>query len=460
MFDSKMFWLCAIAGCKLLLIPKSKSSIFKLYLGYAYEKIGKLNLAYKVYSSLLNDFKNSNDIKVFRWMHVVTFYYERIKYLLGEADVFDPLFYCDIIPKKLHNKSKKSGYYATEFSFSGLKIFGFTNSKVDKITIYINNTPVKVLNTSNNGKRIREFSFSFKRNTVLLFPKIAILTLKDKDDNLLFAFGKFHQVEIRVTHGKDMLIDLILSGKTIDKKGYFLISNEIVRKRQDQYLSLYLEAESFFKKEFDKSIFIFYGTLLGVFRNGDLIPSDDDFDVGYISSNNSPGMVKKETLNIIERLILNGFSVSFNRRGRLFRLHSKENFKRDIHLDIRPIWFEGEYAFAHNHLYMASRKQDFLPVTTKMVRNSELKMPKNSKKFLEHYYGPNWITPDPGFMFYLSDVDKTVIKTLSKTNILPQEFKIVKNNILSSMKNQDSCGSFISVGLEELYPLTGNTENE
>jgi hypothetical protein len=453
-FDNRLFWFTASVGIRILLLAKN-SIMLRLYLGYAYEHLGKMSKASRTYQSLYDSLQSSQDIKMFRWLHVVRFVLERSYHLLGNARVEDPLFLCQVTPAGTLPVSQTAGYYTIEFSYAGMKIFGFAaEADAEWVEILIDGIVLRKLNTG-KGKRNREFSITLQRDTIQYFPTSFSLELRTPRGNMLRAFGKHRTVNITLPHGNGEIFSMLETGKTVDKKGFIIPTDDEVSMKQNAFLDVYDDARDFFEKELGTSLFLMYGTLLGLYRQGDFIKGDDDFDVGYMSEATNTEEVKAEAIQIVKKLLSAGFSVSFNRRGRLFRLHGRNHAKREIHLDVRPIWVENGRVWAHNHFTMEGDASDFTPVEERELRGVKVYIPHETEKFLLSHYGPGWKVPDPGFMYYLSAIDPSVLGHLGKALITPKEYKVLKGEVVEMQKNNAKTGLLTAIGAESLYPLRG-----
>jgi hypothetical protein len=236
----------------------------------------------------------------------------------------------------------------------------------------------------------------------------------------------------------------------VNKKGMIAATREEVSERQLAYLDTYSAVKEFFETEFDQPPFLLYGTLLGYYRDGKLLPNDDDFDSGYISRGSDPVAVKEETKDIIVRLVQAGFIVSFNRRGRLLRLQTADS-PPGIHIDIRPLWFQDGRAWVHNYASVPCERADFEPFERGELRGTEVLVPRNAEIFLRAHYGPGWKVPDPGFRYYASEVDPAVMRNLTKALMTPEEARELRNRIRAVAA--DAVHRYTPLGLVDLYPL-------
>jgi len=200
---------------------------------------------------------------------------------------------------------------------------------------------------------------------------------------------------------------------TIDKKGHPVFIQGNVNANHQEWLRLYSKVNSFFLKELDRPLFLMYGTLLGCYRDNQLIAHDDDFDAGYVSNYQSPSKVKNETIHIMTKLIDAGFIVSINNRGRAFCIWDKSGC-HDTRLDIRPVFFLSGKLWAHLQACLDMSKDDILPCKQVKLSEQDVLIPKNSEKFLVENYGKGWKVPDPSYSNKAVHIPQTVKDTLMK----------------------------------------------
>jgi hypothetical protein len=322
----------------------------------------------------------------------------------------------------------------------------------DHVRILLGDDLVRELNVSRDDPYPR-FNLLLKRDTVAMLPAEGELRVTTPEGEPLIATGGTERLRLRIPHGDGTLVDVLAAGNRVDKKGELSPSLEQTREQQQRYLELYDEINRFFELEFDKPLLLMYGTLLGFHRDGDLIPSDDDFDAGYVSDLNDPVAVKEETKRIILTLVRAGFNVTFNRRGRLFRAQSPRFVGARLHLDLRPIWFQDGRVWVHNHASFPSSRDDFLPAAEGELRGVRVRTPRNPETFLAGHYGPGWRVPDPGFIYYPSDVDPRIHANLEQALITPPEYRELKARADAEAARNPDAGFFLGVGAQDLYPL-------
>lgn len=394
----------------------------------------------------------------FLWKYILRqkwqFSLERAYHIAGKPRVHDPLFFCDFTPHEILQKSgvSYSGFFNIDFVYNGLLVTGVVKSKeCNTVEFLLDDRIIKKLNLKKNSN-YRSFKIKFMRNVIENFPKESVLTIKCDDENFLL-YKKSHGVKLIVPHGNCSLLRLLDAGSKISKKGTFTATADETRKKQNSYLDIYDKAKVAFDTEIGKPLFLMYGTLLGFYRENDFIPGDDDFDVGYISDKTNPEDVKEEAKKIMIKLIQAGFTVTFNRKGRLFRLQTGRGGGGNSHLDLRPLWFEDGFFWGGKQTKILCTKDDLLPVEKGILRGHEVYIPQKPDVILSRYYGPGWRVPDPGYVNDRANIDKYIKKNLNRALITPMEYFKIKNFLEKNEVNIPGMGRFISTSLQNLYPL-------
>ena len=411
--------------------------------------------AIALYEAALRDAEQSTG----RWVLAVKqrwqFRLESTYHRLGQPRVEDPLFACAVEPGKLGTEQDPvPGLFTARIVFGGLSVSGLSAaSAVDRVELRLNGVPVRAVNAGGDGF-FPEFHIELKRPTLAAFPPQSVLTVHAPDGTPLRTTGGSDELRITVPHGSGQLLDILAAGGKLDKKGVISPSLAETRQRQQRYLEIYAKVRDFFEQELGRPLFLMYGTLLGYHREGDFIPGDDDFDCGYVSDQTDPVAVKEETKRLIVRLVKAGFTVSFNRKGRLFRIQLEREATDGYHLDVRPLWFQDGRVWVHNHCSFPSRREDFLPVVEGELRGVRVLVPRDTEAFLRGHYGPGWHTPDPGFMYYLSEIDPAILDNLGKALITVSEYRELAARVRREAGDAPPAGRLVSVGSQDLYPLS------
>ena len=143
--------------------------------------------------------------------------------------------------------------------------------------------------------------------------------------------------------------------------------------------------------------FVVYGTLLGAVRDGDLIPHDDDADLGYVSAHEHPADVLRENLALERALRQRGYSVLRHSGGHLQLTFSDADVALDHYIDIFTAFVTGDRTYLC--FQVGAEGLDLRPRTDVTIRGRRYPAPVASEALLAATYGPGWRIPDPSFTF-------------------------------------------------------------
>ena len=417
------------------------------------ERIGYDAGAIVAYERALERARETRQIETLKSINRWEYQVERLRHEAGQGRFHDPLFDCMATPVEAAAEGDAPGVYVAEIGFAGLNVRGLVlRREVETVEIRLDGLLLRAVTPGEEGFQ-RRFGFRIRRETLARFPREGRLTVCTPEGEPLLAAGWAREVALRLPHAQDRITSDLERGDVLDKKGYARPDPLELARRQDSYVELYERARDFFEDQFGRQVFLMYGTLLGVHRDGDFIPGDDDFDAGYVSGEGSPEAVKEETKDIIVRLVEAGFTVSVNRRGRMFRLHHEDVDGGRLHLDLRPLWFEDGNLWVHNHVSYPSDVGDFLPVERGTLRRATVYLPRRTEDFLRAHYGPTWKVPDPSFTYHPEDVDPRVRAHLERALLTPSESRELKRYLESSQGTRPGMGRFVSLAEQPLYPL-------
>ena len=159
----------------------------------------------------------------------------------------------------------------------------------------------------------------------------------------------------------------------------------------DKTFGGYVELNSIFEKVTGKSMFAFYGVMLGYAREGGVLAHDMDLDLAYFSELESPEKVKAEFLEISR--ILAGAGLDF-------MPHSYKLQFRRYNLSLTPCWISaGKFSCTFGYVGgdFSVNKGDILPLKTVEHGRYQLLLPNNPQAVAAYLYGQGWKYPDPGW---------------------------------------------------------------
>ncbi len=141
--------------------------------------------------------------------------------------------------------------------------------------------------------------------------------------------------------------------------------------------------ELFCKISYKKNIqiFLIFGTLLGLYRDGNLIKGDNDIDLGIFQDQ------RQDLINLKENLRNMGFEIIRDTKS-IITIVRKDN-QIDIsvlHKINFPLagWISGCFFFP---------KKSLIGFDEINYRNQKYLCPKNTEVILKHFYGEDWSKP-------------------------------------------------------------------
>jgi hypothetical protein len=145
--------------------------------------------------------------------------------------------------------------------------------------------------------------------------------------------------------------------------------------------------------------YVMGGTLLGPYRDGRIMPYDDDADLGYLSWHAHPVDVVREAFALGRRVRAAGLDAVRASAGHL-QVHFSHEGRPDAYVDIFTGFVDEEGWFQHTFAVRtkATREQIVPPIIIDVEGRPE-PAPRIPEIMLEANYGPGWKVPDPSFRF-------------------------------------------------------------
>ena len=158
-------------------------------------------------------------------------------------------------------------------------------------------------------------------------------------------------------------------------------------------------------KSYNIKHWICHGTLLGAIRSNDIIPHDYDFDIGAKLSDIDKikglnKIIKKDGYEFKKPSDNYGYKWDGTRK-KIWRISLKIIFKNEI---VGDIYLFQEFKDGITRRYDIKSETYFWPkmsfptwfireLDSVRIRNKYFPCPRNSKKLVEFWYGPNWQIP-------------------------------------------------------------------
>lgn len=144
--------------------------------------------------------------------------------------------------------------------------------------------------------------------------------------------------------------------------------------------------------------FITSGTLLGLIRENQFLPHDDDFDMAYVSAFMDRAKILAERRRLFDAVnAAPEFRIEERTGGRaaVFVTGEGVNFMFDLFVGFRRAEFFNEFPLKPNAMLF----HDIAPVRTMPFYGQDVFVPNKPEKLLEVNYGEGWKHPDPSFRF-------------------------------------------------------------
>jgi tetratricopeptide (TPR) repeat protein len=249
----------------------------------------------------------------------------------------------------------------------------------------------------------------------------------------------------------------VAATQQLNKKGSTRSIGSLDRANVKEMLDRYSDLREFFEKRLDRTLFVTYGTLLGLVREGTLLQHDDDIDVAFLSTGSTPQEVRRDTVHVVQTLAEAGFDVHVGRTIRALR-HG-DRHPTSVPMDIQPCWFERGKFWGYSRPINLS-VDDMSPFDETEFEGVSVAVPRRPEAFLQRHYGSTWLYPDPGFRYDNRAITKAERDHSNAALLRTPDFRQIELGLglrsalrTTSSSEQPGFGRVVSYFGQPLYPL-------
>jgi SAM-dependent methyltransferase len=208
--------------------------------------------------------------------------------------------------------------------------------------------------------------------------------------------GMFSVPDSAGEHSLDELRRRIAAGEMFSRAGVLQLPKALDTEWQAAVLALYGRVRESVRTVAGHDAFFVYGTLLGAIREAGFIGTDFDFDVAFVSAHHDAAAAARDLRDLAFALIDAGYAV----RATTTSLQVAEAQRPDVHVDVFHLYFgeDGVLRFPFGVAGTgALNESGWQGVQEIDFGDARVLVPSDSEAMLEHIYGADWRTPNPGF---------------------------------------------------------------
>lgn len=165
-------------------------------------------------------------------------------------------------------------------------------------------------------------------------------------------------------------------------------------KYQIEYTLAIKNIQEYFLDNFNVTVYLMYGTLLGAIREKSFLIKDDDIDLAYLSQKSDVDGVKLEHIQICRKLEEDGLLIkNFNYKG---QLHIYDP-KKEMLVDLWTSWVGTKRDYNLVPLVNGFfHESSVIPFSEATLCDQKFTTPAKSDVLLDNFYG-NWKEVNVGY---------------------------------------------------------------
>jgi hypothetical protein len=359
-----------------------------------------------------------------------------------DYNLADPL-----LPEVENRQPSMAGTWWTRWPIENrLRITGTVREDCLRVGLFVNDRLVKLVNTVpryEDPMRSRMFRFNMKPDILRVLPRKVKLGIGSEVGYLQHRNGGLTYRNPRLA-GNAKIFRLLSTTHFLTKKGTLKRKLDGDERWKSAALSAYTHFRNYFEGRFGYKPYIICGTLLGYHREGDFIAHDDDMDVAYFSDRTDPKGVKEELKEIVLQLISDGYDIKLARKPGFFK-----PCVNGFWFDVFPMWSDRGCLWMMNTTRQRASPDIILPLNTGNFKGVDVYVPRNTERYIELEYGPNWRIPDPG---YRSVAERGTADYLSESCMSMDEVKDLHTRVKKLAQSRSGVGQ-LSVADRDINAL-------
>ncbi len=206
----------------------------------------------------------------------------------------------------------------------------------------------------------------------------------------------------------EMLFDLLKSGHRVSaKSGDIYLPIAQIGEWDRVVGAAYRSAEMLLRGQLKRDIFLAYGSLLGIVRQGRFLSHDDDFDIGFFSPATTVEAFAADFVAFGRQIEALGAKVTMYESGNMHVVLPGTKMILDLF----------GFALIDGHLqgyqlYHPVPASPLIDLVEARCGSNVFRIPKDAEIFLSGVYGDDWHVPKPHFQWHPSDDNKAAMRRL------------------------------------------------